>query len=36
MPIADDQERFMVEGMSDDILVEIVAEVAIEPGQDVL
>ena len=36
VPVADDQEGVVVKGMGDDVLVEIVTEVAIEAGPDVL
>ena len=34
--IADDQEGVVVEGMGDDVLVQVVAQIAVEPGTDVL
>jgi hypothetical protein len=33
--VADDQEGIVMESVSDDILVEIVAQIAVEPGADV-
>ena len=34
--IRDDQESVVVEGMRDDVLVHVVAQIAVEPGADVL
>ena len=36
MAVADDQEGVVMEGVGDDVLVQVVAQVAVEAGADVL
>ena len=36
MAVADDEEGIVVKGVGDDVFVEVIAQVAVEPGADVL